>query len=83
MLTALRLCFGRVLRPFRQPVGPEPVGPALPAEKAAPLPDDAEARLKLSAYLAWGIAEGALTQDQAAEEMERFEAELRVKGGPS
>ena len=42
-----------------------------------PQPDRAAAREKLMAYLAWGVAEGAITQEVAGEELARFDAATR------
>ena len=49
--------------------------PTSPADRAA-------ARERLMAYLAWGVAEGAIIQDQAGEELARFDAAMGAKADP-
>ena len=75
VLAALRRCLDGMFHAHR------PVATRRPAEAAAPAaPDAADAREKLMATLAWGVAEGAITQEQAGEELSRFDAEQHAKG---
>jgi len=56
----------------RQPAGKPATGGTPP-----PSPNRAAARERLMACLAWGVAEGAITQEEAGEELARFDVETQ------
>jgi hypothetical protein len=87
MLAALRELLGRVFRSRRQPVdapaAPDPASGGEPAGEAVPPAMDAAADVDYSSFLSWAIAQGAMTEEEAGEQMRQFEAEQRAKAGLS